>query len=30
VCSVLLLAANEMLRARANARTIASDPAEPN
>jgi putative spermidine/putrescine transport system permease protein len=30
VCSVLLLAANEMLRARARGRTIAADPAEPN
>ena len=29
-CSVLLLAANEMLRARAKGRTIAADPAEPN
>jgi putative spermidine/putrescine transport system permease protein len=30
VCSVLLLVANEMLRARARGRTIAADPAEPN
>ena len=30
VCSVLLLVANEMLRARARTRTIVADPAEPN
>ena len=30
MCSVLLLVANEMLRARARTRTIVGDPAEPN
>ena len=30
VCSVLLLGANEMIRARARAPIVAADPAEPN
>ena len=30
VCSVLLLAANEMIRSRAKTRTVEADPAEPN
>jgi len=30
VCSVLLLVANEMIRARARAPIVAADPAEPN
>lgn len=30
LCSVLLLAANEMIRSRARARTVTADPAEPN